>query len=272
MAVLADLYIKQFALIEELRAEFGPGLTVLTGETGAGKSIIIDALSAAVGDRVVAETIRTGAEEAVVEATFNATDAPKALTAAATAGVAAEPDGTLILTRILSASGRHRCRVNGRSVTATVLREIGDRLVDIHGQHEHQALIHEQNHLQFLDTFAGANQLALRAQYARAYQAFREARAAREELAAAARDRLQQLDVLRFQFQEIDSANLAADEEERLLSTRARLSNAEKLTEGVQSAHALLAGEPTEGLAAADAARQASRSLQELARLDRGLE
>lgn len=271
MAVLTELYISQFALIDELRADFGPGLTVLTGETGAGKSIVIDALSAAVGDRVLSESIRTGADEAVVEATFDASDAPKALASAAEAGVDPEPDGTLILTRILSASGRHKCRVNGRSVTAAMLRGIGDRLVDIHGQHEHQALIREQNHLHFLDTFSGPDHLALRAEYARAHRAFREVRVAREKLTAAARDRLQQLDILRFQLQEIDSANLVPGEEEELLSSRARLANAGKLTEGVQSAYSLLAGDLAEGLAAADAVREAVRGLQELARLDRNL-
>ncbi len=271
MAVLTELHISEFALIKELRAEFGSGLTVLTGETGAGKSIIIDALSAAVGDRVLSESIRTGAERAVVEATFHAGNVPKALAAAAEAGIEADPDGTLILSRILNSSGRHQCRVNGRSVPAALLREIGDRLVDIHGQHEHQALIHEQNHLQFLDTFAGAEHLAARADYSQAYGAFHEAHATRERLAAAARDRLQQLDVLRFQLQEIDSASLSADEEEQLLSARSRLANAERLSEGVRSAHTLLAGEPTDGLSALDAAREAVRGLQELAHLDRGL-
>jgi DNA repair protein RecN (Recombination protein N) len=272
MPVLTELHISEFALIEELQAEFGRGLTVLTGETGAGKSIIIDALSAAVGDRVASETIRTGADRAIVEATFDAADAPQALAIAAEAGVETDPEGTLILTRVVNSSGRHRCRVNGQSVPAALLRRIGDRLVDIHGQHEHQALIHERNHLQFLDTFAGAGHLARRAEYARAYDAFRRAQAARERLAAAARDRLQQLDVLRFQLEEIDAAGLAPEEEEQLLATRTRLANAERLSGGVQAAHMLVAGDPTEGLAALDAMREAVRGLQELAHIDRGLD
>ncbi len=270
--MLTELFIREFALIEELRVEFGPGFTAITGETGAGKSIIIDALSAAVGDRIAADAVRTGAESAVVEATFDASEAPKAVAAAAEAGVEPDADGLLILTRVIGAAGRHKCRVNGRTVPLSVLREIGDRLVDIHGQHEHQALIHERSHLQFLDEFAGVAHLVRRAEYAEAYRAVAEARRARDRLAQAARERFQQLDLLRFQVSEIDSANLSPGAEDELLATRGRLANAEKLREGAVLAHALLGGEPEEGLAAVDAAREALRNLQELAALDRGLQ
>jgi DNA repair protein RecN (Recombination protein N) len=270
--VLTELHIREFALIEELRIELGPGFTTITGETGAGKSIVIDALSAAVGDRTVADAVRTGAEQAVVEAVFDASRAPKALAAAAEAGIEADADGTLILTRVVSTSGRHRCRVNGRSVPLSLLREIGDRLVDIHGQHEHQALIRDENHLQFLDGYAGPDLLAVRTEYGQAFAELLAARTAREKLAAAARDRLREVDLLRFQAEEIRSAGLSADEEEELLATRARLANSERLREGAQSAHALLSGAAEEGLGALDAVREALRRVQELAALDRGLE
>jgi len=270
--VLTELHIREFALIEELRAEFGPGFTTITGETGAGKSIIIDALSAAVGDRVPADIIRTGADAALIEAAFDASEAPKALAAAAEAGVEADADGVLILTRVLGGAGRHKCRVNGRSVPLGVLREIGDRLVDIHGQHEHQALIREGNHLQFLDEFAGTEHLARRAEYVQAYRAVVEARGDRDRLAQAARERFQQLDLIRFQVGEVDAAGLSPDEEAQLLALRDRLANAEKLREGVVAAHGLLGGEPEEGLAAVDAARETLRILQELGALDRGLQ
>ena len=270
--MLTELHIREFALIEELRAEFGPGFTTITGETGAGKSIIIDALSAAVGDRVPADIIRTGADAALIEAAFDASEAPKALAAAAEAGVEADADGVLILTRVLGGAGRHKCRVNGRSVPLGVLREIGDRLVDIHGQHEHQALIREGNHLQFLDEFAGTEHLARRAEYVQAYRAVVEARGDRDRLAQAARERFQQLDLIRFQVGEVDAAGLSPDEEAQLLALRDRLANAEKLREGVVAAHGLLGGEPEEGLAAVDAARETLRILQELGALDRGLQ
>ena len=270
--MLTELHIKQFALIEELRLELGPGFTAITGETGAGKSITIDALSAAAGDRVASDSVRTGADQAIVEATFDASAAPRALQAAAEAGIEPDPDGALILTRIISASGRNRCRVNGRSVPLGALRAIGDRLVDIHGQHEHQALIREENHLRFLDAFGGDDIASLQARYAEAFSAFREARAARDALAAAARDRLQELDLLRFQLQELDAAGLSADEEDELLATRRRLANAERLREGALTVRDLLSGGAEDGLAAVDAVREALTQLLELAKLDTGLE
>ena len=270
--MLTELHITEFALIEELRIELGPGFTAITGETGAGKSIVIDALSAAVGDRVGADTVRTGAEQAVVEATFDASAALRALAAAAEAGTEADADGTLILTRVISAAGRHRCRVNGRSVPLSVLREIGDRLVDIHGQHEHQALIRDENHLRFLDGYAGPELLSVREDYAGVFAELSGAKAARDRLAAAARDRLREVDLLRFQAEEIRSAGLSPGEEEQLLAVRERLSNIERLREGAAEAHALLAGATEEGLGAVDAVREALRRLQDLAALDRGLE
>jgi DNA repair protein RecN (Recombination protein N) len=270
--VLTELHITEFALIEELRIEAGPGFTTITGETGAGKSIVIDALSAAVGDRVGADAVRTGAEQAVVEAVFDVAGCPKAVAAAAEAGLEPDAEGTLILTRVISAGGRHRCRVNGRSVPLSVLREIGDRLVDIHGQHEHQALIRDENHLQFLDGYAGDDLLALRSEYARVFGELSAARAARERLSAVARDRLREADLLRFQAEEIVSAGLAVEEEQQLLASRERLSNVERLREGALAAHALLSGATDEGLGALDAAREAYRRVQDLAAVDRGLE
>jgi DNA repair protein RecN (Recombination protein N) len=270
--VVTELHISQFALIEELRIELGPGFTTITGETGAGKSIVIDALSAAVGDRVGAEAVRTGAEQAVIEATFDASGAPKALAAAAAAGVEPDADGTLILTRVVSAAGRHRCRLNGRAVPLSVLREVGDRLVDIHGQHEHQALIRDENHLQFLDGYAGGELLAVREAYAQAFGELAGAKTARERLAAAARDRLREVDLLRFQVEEIRAAGLSVGEEEQLLATRERLANLERLREGALGAHGLLTGASEEGLGALDAAREALRRVQDIAALDRGLE
>jgi DNA repair protein RecN (Recombination protein N) len=270
--VLTELHITQFALIEELRIEFGPGFTTITGETGAGKSIVIDALSAAVGDRVASDAVRTGAEQAVVEATFDASAAPKALSTAAEAGVEADADGALILTRVITTAGRHRCRVNGRAVPLSVLREVGDRLVDIHGQHEHQALIREENHLQFLDGYAGPDALALRSDYQQLFAELTGARTAREKLAAAARDRLREVDLLRFQVEEIRSVGLAPTEEDELLATRARLANIERLREGALEANSLLSGAGEETLGAVDEVREALRRLGELAALDRGLE
>ncbi len=148
--MLTELTIRNFALIEELSLSLPPGFSVLTGETGAGKSIIIDALSAALGERVNAELVRGGAEAASVDAVFDVANNPRALAALQANGLADGDDTVVVLTRQISA-GRSPCRVNGRPVTLGVLQEISRHLVDIHGQHEHQALIHEENHLEFLD-------------------------------------------------------------------------------------------------------------------------
>ncbi len=270
--MLTELYIKEFALIEELRVELAGGFMAITGETGAGKSITIDALSAAIGERVPPDSVRTGADQAIVEATFDATNAPKALEAATEAGVEPDAENTLILTRIVSATGRTRCRVNGRSVPLSALRSIGDRLVDIHGQHEHQALIHDENHLRFLDAFGGSAVKKRLDAYAEGYASFREAKAARDALAAAARDRLQEVDLLRFQLEELDAAGLKPDEEDDLLVTRGRLANAERLSEGAMVARDLLTGESDEVLSAVDAVREAVGRLADLTKLDASLD
>lgn len=270
--MLTELHIRQFALIEQLSVELGPGFTAITGETGAGKSIVIDALSAAVGDRVASDVVRTGAEQAVVEAVFDASMAPKALAIASEVGVEVDADGTLILTRVISLSGRHRCRVNGRPVPLTVLRQIGDRLVDIHGQHEHQALIREENHLEFLDAYGGADIQEHRTQYQQVFRELLLARSTREKLTAAARDRAREADLLRFQAEEIRAAGLYAGEEEELAALRNRLANVERLREGLAYAHALLTGATEERLGAVDLARESLRRLAELTGLDQGLE
>ena len=267
--MLLELSINSFALIDALTVSLRPGFSVLTGETGAGKSILIDALSAALGERVSTEVIRSGAETAGIDAVFDASDCPKALEAVAEAGLAAE-DGLVVLSRQISA-GRSQCRVNGRPVTQAVLQAISRHLVDVHGQHEHQALIHEENHLEFLDNFGGPEHLALRAAYEACYAELIEAQAALKALRTAARDRAQRLDILRFQVEEIRHAELQPDEEEELLAERQRLNSTEKLRELAGDAEALLAGtEETPGGAAALA--QAADNLQRLTEIDAALQ
>ena len=205
--MLVELTINSFALIDDLTVSFRPGLSVLTGETGAGKSILIDALSAALGERVSAEVIRSGAATATVDAAFAAAECPRALAALEEAGLAAGGDGLIVLSRQIS-GGRSQCRVNGRPVTLATLQEISRHLVDVHGQHEHQALIHEENHLEFLDHTGGEEHLALRREYESRYAALGEAQAALMALRSQSREREQRLDMLRFQVQEIAEADL----------------------------------------------------------------
>ncbi|MBU0609137.1 MAG: AAA family ATPase, partial [Armatimonadetes bacterium] len=267
--MLVELAIHNFALIDELTVSFRPGLSVLTGETGAGKSILIDALSAALGERISTEAIRTGAETATVDAVFDAADCPRALAALEEAGLAADDGGQVVLARQI-ASGRSQCRVNGRPVTLATLQDISRHLVDVHGQHEHQALIHEENHLEFLDHTGAAEHLALRQEYESRYAALSEARAALAALRNNSREREQRLDMLRFQVREIAQAELRAEEEDELLAERQRLNSVEKLRELAGEALELLDGsEDAPGAGAALA--QIAGAVQRLAEIDPSL-
>lgn len=267
--MLIELSIKSFALIDDLTVSLQAGLSVLTGETGAGKSIIIDALSAALGERVSVEMIRSGAPAATVDAVFEASDSARALAVAREAGLVEGDDHLLVLSRQI-APGRSQCRVNGRPVTLGVLQDISRHLVDVHGQHEHQALIHEENHLEFLDNYGGDKLLELRRQYESAYRELRQAAERLQTLRNQSRDRAQRLDILRFQVAEIAEAEIQPDEEETLGAERKRLNSVEKLRDLAEEARSLLAG-PDDGIGATAALQEVSEKLGRLAEIDRSL-
>lgn len=267
--MLIELSIKSFALIDDLTLALQPGLSVLTGETGAGKSIIIDALSAALGERVGAEVVRTGADSATVDAVFDLSNCERAGAAVREAGLDQGDDTLVVLSRQIG-GGRSLCRVNGRPVTAAVLQSISRHLVDIHGQHEHQALIHEESHLEFLDNFGPPEHLGLRQDYVQAYQEWRSVAARLEDLRQNSRERVRRLEVLRFQVEEIREAEVRAEEEEELTAERKRLNSVEKLRElAAQAAELLSGGE--EGIGATAALQQAAENIQRLAAIDAAL-
>ena len=164
--MLLELTIENIALIESLRLEFAQGFNVLTGETGAGKSIVVDSVNLALGGRADREIIRTGAERAAVQALFDISDNPRALETARELGVEAE-DGLIAVRRELSRSGRNICRVSGVIVPLNALKQLTALLMDVHGQHEHQALMNPARHLDFLDAFGGEAHAALMAEVAR---------------------------------------------------------------------------------------------------------
>lgn len=269
--MLRELTIENFALIDALRLEFGPGFTVLTGETGAGKSIIIDALNAVLGERIGADAIRGGEANAAVEAVFDAADAPLALRNLEEAGLREGTDDTLILSRSIS-SGRSAYRVNRRASTLGAVHDLSRHLVDIHGQHDHQRLIHEESHLSFLDGYGGPRHRELRAQYEQEFSAFQGAQRALEDLQMGERERAQRVDMLRFQAQEIQAADLQPQEEEALGVERLRLQHAERIREGVLRARDLLDGEAPGELTALAAVQRAAHELRPLVKLDAGLE
>ncbi|NPV52561.1 MAG: DNA repair protein RecN [Firmicutes bacterium] len=245
--MLLELHVKNFALIDELSLEFGPGLNILTGETGAGKSIIIDALGLLLGGRASADAIRSGSESMYAEAVFAVHEGSPARAALADLGLGTDVDagvdgGLLIISREVTNSGRNRCRINDRTVTVATLSSIGDYLVDIHGQHEHQSLLSPGRHIDLLDNFGGEELLALRARVA---SRFRDLRALEMELAGLLqddRDKIQRVDLLQFQAGEIGDARLERGEEEELSRERLVLANAGKLFEQCSRAYVCLNG------------------------------
>ena len=224
--MLIELRILNFAVIESLSLRLEPGLNALTGETGAGKSIIVGALSLLLGERASADVVRTGAERASVEGVFDVGAQPAVAAALAEQGIEAE-DGLLILRREVAAEGRNRAWVNGAATTAGLVGALGSRLVDLHGQHEHQALLRVDAQRDILDAYAGHVDAVeeLRA----AFDTLRHARAELADLESRRREVEQRADFLRFQLQEIEAAEVDPDEESRLEEESRRLEHSEDL-------------------------------------------
>ena len=269
--MLAELHIENFAIIEELHLRFGPGFNVLTGETGAGKSIIVDAVSTLLGGRAETGVIRSGADEARVEGIFllNKAMQETILPILRRDGLEGEDEETLILAREIRRGGRSICRVNGRAVTLKVLKQIGQRLVDIHGQTEHLSLLRVREHLDLLDRYGRL--WPLRERVAAKVRELRQVRQELEGLLRDERELARRADLLAYQVREIASANLRVGEEEELESERARLANAERLMELADETYrALYEGEEGQ-LSAIDLLGQVARNLAELERLDPGL-
>src|SRR5678810_1116541 len=211
--MLKELHIRNLAIVEDVVLEFEPAFTVLTGETGAGKSILIDALSLALGERADKEMIRTGCEEARIEALFDLRGLPEVKALLAELDLPGMED-ELLLRRVIAASGKSRCAANGSPVPLGILKRLGDRLVDLHGQHEHQLLLDPATHVLFLDAFGRL--LRQRADVGNAWRRWNAARADLAQLVAHDRDRVQRLDLLQFQIGELEAARLKPGEEEEL--------------------------------------------------------
>lgn len=237
--MLKTLTVWNFALLEHVQVEFGSGLNILTGETGAGKSILIDSLGAILGARMSADFIRTGCDWLRVEAVFTLDDESLGLHELLTAQAIDDSEGELIITRQLGRNGRSNVLVNGCHVTLSVLRQIGAYLVDIHGQQANLALLKAENQLNLLDQY-DPDILEARAAYQQAYQDWRAKQKAYTEKEQASREYAQRLDMLRWQDREISEAELQPGEDETLEAEIKKLSHAEKISDSVQEAYALL--------------------------------
>lgn len=259
--MLELLHIENIAIIEAADIEFAPGFNALTGETGAGKSIVIDSLSAVLGQRTSRELIRTGAEKAFVSAAFSGM-APE-LTEEL--GILPEADGTLLLQREIQTDGKNVCRVNGRPVTVGQLRALGARLLNIHGQHDGQQLLDEEQHIVYLDSFGRVESLAIT--YAEKYKNFTDIRRQIGALQMDEAEKARRVDTLQYQIEELRRAKLTPGEEEELTARRGMLRNAEKFLDAVAGADYALNGDDSGG-GALSALRQAQDALSGVRHLD----
>jgi DNA repair protein RecN (Recombination protein N) len=226
--MLSFLHLRDFALIDDLSIEFFPGMNVLTGETGAGKSILIGAINLILGERAASEQVRTGCSKAIIEAVFEVSEADLQLKKILEA-YGPDFEKELIVTREISRSGRNTCRVNGRIVPLTALKELGTILVDLHGQHSHQSLLRPEQHLYLLDEFGDEELLKVKQQMIGFIDRRQEIKKKLNERGISPRERERRLEMLRFQRDEIHDASIAADEENSLRERLLVLDNMEKL-------------------------------------------
>src|SRR5512140_2189405 len=267
--MLTELHIQNFAIIDKLDLALGPGLIILTGETGAGKSIILDAVEMVVGGRADSTVGRTESAAAVVEATFKLEGAEKAAVQEVLKREDLMDDPNYVtLTREVRREGRSIARVNGRAVGVGLLKEIGSSLVDIHGQSEHLSLLDPRAHLGLLDRFADIEKPL--AAYQRVYEHLAGVRAELRDIRAAQADAERRVEMLTFQADEIEAARLKPGEDAELRKERDRLANAESLAGFAQQALAVLDEGSLETPAASDLVGQAARSLSGLAKIDTG--
>ncbi|HET6569671.1 MAG TPA: DNA repair protein RecN [Rhodothermales bacterium] len=262
--MLRSLYIRDYALIEELDVEFDSGLNIITGETGAGKSILIGALKMILGERASTEVVRTGARKAVIEGTFDVADNPAIRTLLEANEV--EPQPSIILRREISGTAS-RAFINDTPATAQLLRDVASNLIDLHGQHEHQSLLKTEMHLEMLDGFGALG--GLREAYREQYEVVEGLISERKKLVARERELRQQKELYEFQIQEIDRVNPREGEEDELEAERSILENAEHLYEATAGLFEVLYESDA---AVNDRLVRARNEMEDLARIDKSFE
>ncbi len=269
--MLENLHIKNVALIKECQVAFGPGLNILTGETGAGKSMLIDSLQFALGGRMGKDFLRNDEKMALVEALFSVRDNSFS-SKLEDNGIEPEEDGTLLISRTLNDTGKSVCRINGNIVTVSMLRELAADLIDIYGQHEHQSLLNPSKHILLLDRFCGSGFEEEKESYAKYFEKRKEIDKQLEELMGDEAQREQRLDILNFQKDEIESAALSADEEDELVEKKKRLTHMERLIRLTLESANLLYDGADDVPSACDNLSSAVDKLRECAGLDSSLE
>ncbi|GGM40319.1 DNA repair protein RecN [Paraliobacillus quinghaiensis] len=242
--MLTELSIKDFAIIDEISITFKEGLTVLTGETGAGKSIIIDAVELLSGGRGSVEFVRYGAKKANLEGLFIISDpAHPIYKVGKSYGIEIDDDGMIVLNRTISANGKSICRVNGNLVTLAILREFGSTLIDIHTQHETKSLMDVERHIELLDLYEKERINDAKHDYKRLYNKLHTVKKRFQQLNNNEQEMAQRLDLLKFQLNELQQADLSPGEDEALREEREKLMNYEKIYSGIRDAYEALSGE-----------------------------
>ncbi|MDY6793808.1 MAG: DNA repair protein RecN [Actinomycetota bacterium] len=245
-AMLKELHVCDLALIEEALLEFGPGLNVLTGETGAGKTVLVEALDLLLGGRGDSALVRAGVDSLELEAAFEIGDDLVSRMVAEVEGLDVE-GGEIIIRRIVSSSGKGRCYVNGRMCTVGTLARLGEYLVDIHGQHEHQRLLRPSSHIGYLDEYGSGEHGELLMEYRELWSGWRKARDRLEKAAMDEDERLREIDLLRFRVREIEAVNPLEGEMEELHKERRRMRSREELFSAARDAYLCIMGEEDEG-------------------------
>ena len=262
--MLLELSVKHLAVIEEVRVSFRTGFHVFTGETGAGKSILIDALSLAIGGRASADLVRHGYDKAEIEALFDVPANHPVWDALKESGIEASVEEPLFVRREVAASGKSTARVNGQLVTLATLKAVGESLVNIHGQHEHQSLLRVDRHLEWLDAFGGERIAPIKKAYRAVYDEYADVKRQLDKLRQTGMQALQMADLYRFQWEEIESASLKPNEDEWLQEERQRLSNAERLFAAVNDGYESIYGSKK----ALEAVSRAMQRLGDVAKYD----
>lgn len=244
--MLTNLRIENVAVIEKVSISFEKGLNILTGETGAGKSIVIDAINAVLGERTTKQIVRNGADSAKVTAYFdfigeNVIDVLKSL------DIEPEEDGSLLINRVITADGRSACRINGQPVTVSMLRQVGNELISICGQHDSQKLLQSENHIVYIDSLGGTSELL--EDYRTVYTKACEIKKELDSLKRNDSDNRQRLDFLKYQIDELERADIQIGEKEKLNGEKRKIKDREKITSALYSAHSIISGdENTSGL------------------------
>ncbi|NLM75154.1 MAG: DNA repair protein RecN [Clostridiaceae bacterium] len=265
--MLVQLQIENVAIIEKLIISMSKGFNVLTGETGAGKSILIDSLGALLGSRISRELIRSGANKATVEGIFlyenNEID-----TLLESYGIEPQEDGTLIISRTFTEYGKNICRINGSLVTVSVLKEIGEKLVDIHGQHDNQSLLRPETHIEILDLYAGSELEKVKNEYKTVLEGYRALNKRLKSLTGEDRERERTMDMLRYQIKEIERAGIYPGEDEELEQQSRILSHAEEIISSFSKAYSWIYGDDSYEESALDKVSMSVNAIEEVENID----